>query len=319
MSLEDINEQLNGGSAGGEQAGGDTGLDALVNDLNGDGEEQTQDEKEAEAALLAGYQSAQTGGNAQDTGATGKKSGSDTGDEDDTTTGATVDDDQLQKPAPNADEEFRRGIDARFQTLEKSAASANGLAGYLKQQLASMGKGKTITKEHLPRVRQEFGDEYADAIAADLTAAGLGGAQISDAQINTMVSDRVGAVKETLEREMHFERVLEVHDDASDYFRDAKGVAGPQYGAFVAWIGTLPQARQEEIGNTWKSRIVSKYLTEFKQARDKAASAANRQKSRLNNSVVPTGGAAGGGSVPAEDPLVAGWNRAKGTQATARG
>jgi hypothetical protein len=215
------------------------------------------------------------------------------------------------EPEPDPQEQFRKELDARFATLEKSAASANGLAGYVKQQLAKVAQGKTITKESLKRVSEEFGEEFAEAFAADLNAAGLGGGSaISDEKVNELVQSQLGEATEALERKFEFKLVTKTHKDAPDYF-----AGGKHNDAFKAWVSTLPEERQQEIATSWDSETVTSYLDEFKAQRDKAATQAARQKSRVERAVVPTSGAAAATTQPLEDPLEAGWKRVKGPQA----
>ncbi len=262
-------------------------VDALMDNLNGD----NSTDSAADDLLMAGYQAAKGDSAAVDEL------------EDKDSSGAAV-----AAPEPNADELFRKEMHDRFAVLEKSTASANGLAGHLKQQLTKLSQGKTITKESLKRVSEEFGEEFAEAFAADLQDVGLGGGQaLSDDRVDELLQSRLGEVKEDLERKFEFKLVTKTHKDAPDYF-----AGGQHNAAFVGWVQTLPPERQQEIGSSWDSDTVTSYLDEFKAQRDKAATQAARQKSRVERAVTPTTGAAAAAVQPLEDPLMAGWNKAKG-------
>lgn len=262
-------------------------VDSLVNNLNGDNDSA---ESAADELLMAGYQAARGDGNAIAELEDKDSSGADA------------------EPEPSEADLFRKEMQDRFAVLEKSTASANGLAGHLKQQLTKMSQGKPITKESLKRVSEEFGEEFAEAFAADLQEAGLGGGQaLSDDRVDELVQSRLGEVTESLERKFEFRLVTKAHKDALNYF-----AGGQQNAAFVGWVQTLSAERQQEISASWDSDTVTGYLDEFKAQRDKAVTQAARQKSRVERAVSPTTGAAAAAAQPLEDPLVAGWNKAKG-------
>lgn len=264
-----------------------TSVDALMDNLNGDN---TSADDAADDLLMAGYQAARGDGSA-----VAELEGKDPSE-------------TAAAPEPTADELYRRETADRFAVLEKSTASANGLAGHLKQQLTKMSQGKPITKESLKRVSEEFGEEFAEAFAADLQEAGLGGGQaLSDDRVDELVQSRLGVATENLERKFEFKLVTKTHKDATDYF-----AGGQQNAAFVGWVQTLPAERQQEISTSWDSDTVTGYLDEFKAQRDKAANQAARQKSRVERAVTPTTGAAAAAAQPLEDPLMAGWNKVRG-------
>lgn len=268
-----------------------TSVDAMLDDLNGANNDNST--SAADDLLMAGYQAAK--GDVSAISDFEDKQPSET-------------EPAAAAPEPTADELFRREMQDRFAVLEKSTASANGLAGHLKQQLNKLSQGKAITKESLKRVSQEFGEEFAEAFAADLQDVGLGGSQaLSDDKVYELVQSRLGEATADLERKFEFKLVTKTHKDAAEYF-----AGGQHNAAFAGWVQTLPAERQQEIGNSWDSNTVTSYLDEFKALRDKAVNQAARQKSRVERAVSPTSGAAAAAAQPLEDPLMAGWNKAKG-------
>jgi hypothetical protein len=197
---------------------------------------------------------------------------------------------------------------AQIAAMNKARASANGHIGNLKQQLASAGKAKTITKEMLPKVREEFGDEYAEALAADLTAAGAGvGGGVDDARLEEIVGERLAAQRDELSQQFERRLVAQRHPDSAHYF------AGGKHNAeFVAFIKTLPAERQQELNGTWDSVVINAALDEFKDARKKAASQQGQQQRRIERGVMPTASRGGASAPPVVDPIEAGWNNVRG-------
>lgn len=308
----DTSTVQNGGTPNGEQAApgeGNANVDALLDDLNG-GQAAASDDA-ADDLLLAGWNSAR-GGDKPKFDVKDPNEGSDDGEGGQANGSAGAPAQQQAQPDPLAD--LRATIDQRFATLEKGVTSANGLAGHLKQQLGQLAKGKQLTAADLPRITEEFGTEYAEALVEDLNKAGLGGASVSEAALNELVTARTTEIERKFEQKL----VLTRHPDALDYFAQDPKNPGKHYAAFAGWISTLPQERQAEIGEAWDSDVVSRYLSDFKTAREAASKQQQRQQSRVARAVVPTGGASGAIVDPAEDPLTMGWNRAKGVNKGAR-
>lgn len=288
-------------------------VDDLLADLNGEGEASPQ-EAELEDLMAAGWAAAK-GGEKPNLGKREPTADNDSDDDERDPAQRTSGTQQTQQdPAASTGvgEDFRAQMEARFATLEKSAQSANGLAGHLKQELNALkAKGKPITSAALARVSAEFGQEFADAFAADLNEVGFGGGSaVTDEKVEELVQART----ETLQKKFAKDLVLMKHEDAEEFFATDPAKPGKHNAAFVGWIRSLPAERQQEIGTAWEAPVVTRYLSEFKDTQQKAAKNAARQQSRVSRAVAPTGGAAAGVAQPMEDPLMQGWNNVKGQQ-----
>ena len=285
--------------------------------LTGQEGEDSPDSAEVEAAMLQGFArasgaKADTTTNDDDT-TTGKATATKQGEEagsgeggDKTQPDANLDDPEVPGLGMKASEV--KAQLAQLQTLQKTVASANGHIGHLKQLISQAGKGKTITKESLSKVREEFGDEYAEALAADLTAAGIGGgATVDEETLGRIVSERVAVEREAMSQDMERRLVRARHADAADYF--AGGKHNAEFGAF---IGTLPKERQEELASTWDSGVINTALDEFKAQKAKVANEQTKQQRRLERGVAPTAARGGPATQPVIDPIQAGWNNVRG-------
>lgn len=232
---------------------------------------------------------------------------------------------------------------AEVDTLRKSVASTSGHLGHLKQLVTQQaGKGKGVTREQLKRVADEFGGEFADALATDLSEAGFGGgagaAAPDPAQVDEIVNARVEERVRSIEKKL----VLTAHPDAEDYFAiqktDAAGKPilekvkgadgqeieapvwdrGPKNAAFMEFVGKLPPERQKELSeNGWDSTVIGRALSEFKAQEKKATTQQATQSRRLERAAAPTRSSGSHGAPPTIDPIEAGWRNVKG-RATGR-
>lgn len=307
----------------GTEGTGEAGLDleqgqeteSLLTDQDGD---EAVDSADVEAAMLQGFARA-TGTkpeaknpNDDDTDpskAPADKQGTETttpGDKTTTQPNANQDDPEVPGLGMKASEVRARF--ARLDALEKSASSTAGHLGHLKQLVQQAGKGKPITAESLKKVSEEFGAEYAQALAEDLNAAGIGGgATVDEETLGRIVNERVATEREAMSQDMHRTLVRSRHPDAADYFKDGKHNAD-----FVAFIGTLPAERQQELADTWDSGVINQALDEFKDHRKKVANDQTKQQRRLERSVTPTASRGSPVAQPSVDPIEAGWNNVRG-------
>ncbi len=286
------------------------GTESLLTGQEGDAD---LDPTEVEDAMLAGFNRAS--GKKPETNdepevRADKKPVANNGDD-----GRQPDDQQRTNPADDPDmpgmgmkaSQLKASL-ARLDALEKSTASTAGHLGHLKQLVQQAGKGKAITKESLTKVREEFGDDYAEALAADLTAAGIGGgASVDDETLGRIVSERVAAERDTLSQTFEKKLVRQRHSDAADYFQGGKHNA-----EFLGFVGTLPKERQEELANTWDSEVINPVLDQFKAHKAKVANDQTKQTRRMERSVTPTASRGSPVAQPSEDPIVAGWNNVRG-------
>lgn len=227
---------------------------------------------------------------------------------------------------------------AEMETLRKSVASTSGHLGHLKQLVQQAGQGKKVTAESLKRVSEEFGADFASAMADDLNAAGFGaGVNVDQAAIEQMMTEKLSAGHAAMQRDFEKKLVARAHPDADDHFArqrmDAAGQpvfqkdkdgndvpvwdAGPKNAAFMAFVATLPKPRQEELFSAdkgWDSGVVTRALDEFKAAEKKAATTQATQQQRIARAAVPKG-RSGEAQQPAVDPVMQGWNNVRGKRA----
>jgi hypothetical protein len=212
---------------------------------------------------------------------------------------------------------------ARLDALEKSTASTAGHLGHLKQLVSQAGKGKAVTADALSNVAEEFGPEFAAALAKDLSSAGFGaGATVDPEAVSAMVAEQVAQATETTRRGLEKKVVLRAHKDADDHFAspvvDDKGAVtgwkpGAKNAAFMAFIGTLPSERQQELQtNGWDSDVVIRALDDFKAHEKKAAKQQATQSARVNRAVAPTTSGGSRAVEPTVDPMEQGWKNVRG-------
>jgi hypothetical protein len=304
---------------------GEHGAEITVTEslLTGQEGDEPVDSAEAEAAMLAGFNrvSGKRPEANDDTPIdTGKKRGDGEGDD------APLDTQRAQQTAaPPADDPEVPGMGmkaselkaqlARLDALEKSTSSTAGHLGHLKQLVQQAGKGKTITAESLKKVSEEFGAEYAQALAEDLNAAGIGGgASVDEETLSRIVGEQVSAQRESMTKEVEQRLVRARHADAADYFQGGKHNAD-----FAAFIGTLPAPRQAELADTWDSGVINQALDEFKTHKAKVATDQTKQTRRMERGVTPTAARGATVSQPSVDPIEAGWNNVRGRSRGAMG
>jgi hypothetical protein len=334
------------GAEGGEE--GRTPTEHILTHQQGDEE---PDAGEVEDAMFAGWKKA--GG---DEGATKKAAAKTTATDDDETditdivagqeARRTDGDDAVVDPAtpnpaataePDDPEVPGLGMKAsqvkaalgRLDALEKSTASTAGHLGHLKQLVTQAGKGKEVTPETLANVAEEFGPEFAAALAKDLSGAGFGaGASVDPEAVSAMVAEQVARATETTRRDLEKRAVVRAHKDANDHFSlpvtDDKGEVtgwkpGPKHASFMAFVGTLPAERQKELNdNGWDSDVIIRALDDFKAHEKKAAKEQATQTARVNRAVVPTSSGGGRAVEPTVDPMEQGWANVRGRARTAR-
>lgn len=306
----------------GHQPNADT-LDTSTHDAgNGDQGGGGQDPvlSEEEAAMEAGFATA-TGASESDGNATSTTSSTETdnggaegGDgthaartdaSGDQQHGTQTGDDDPEIPGLGKASAIRQRLE-RLDGLEKAQATANGHIGHLKSLIQQAGKGKPITKDSLKKISEEFGEEYAAALAEDLTAAGVGGgAAVDEEALARIVSEQTAKATEAGSQKLEARIVRVAHKDAGDYF------AGGKHNAeFLKFVATLPPEKQQELASTWDSDVIIPVLDQFKESRDKANQRAASQQRRVDRAAAPS--TTGGVDRPSIDPMEVGFQRAGG-------
>lgn len=303
------------GQPGGEELEQRTSTESLLTDQDGD---EAVDSTEVEEAMLAGFSRAtgrqpETGSDNDDAGPSNIKQGNGEGDGTEATQGRQPDaaegaQDDPEVPGLGMKASEVKARLGKLDTLEKTLATANGHIGHLKQQIQNAGKGKAITAESLKKVTEEFGAEYAQALAEDLTAAGIGGGSTVDEEtLGRIVGERVATIREELSQSTERKLVRQRHPDAADYFAEGKSHA-----QFMSFVGALPKDRQDELASTWDSEIINRALDEFKAHKQKVESEQTKQNRRLERGAAPTASRGAAVTAPTVDPIEAGWNSVRG-------
>jgi len=98
---------------------------------------------------------------------------------------------------------------AKFDDLEAAIRRLDGRYGELKSAMATKGEPKQITGESLATIREQFGDEYADALAKDLSSLSLGSGGVPDdldarvqAALEPMRQEVLSNMKRAMEEEL---------------------------------------------------------------------------------------------------------------------
>ncbi len=155
--------------------------------------------------------------------------------------------------------------------------------------LTQQAPGQTVkfTKESLKKLSAEF-PEFAELLADDLGEILKSPASgIDQTAVDTLVSERIK--EETTRIELASERKLMFVQH-----RDWESVVKSD--EFAAWKNTLPPEVNQALSATRDSMFLGDAITEFKKARDAAASATtqaeaskDRRAKKLEASVVPSG------------------------------
>ena len=213
--------------------------------------------------------------------------------------------------------------------LRQQADRLNGQVGSVQdtiKRITAAAPGKKIDATTLKRVTQEFGPEYAQALADDLNEAlGQGGAAgASEDQVTALVQNLMQSQLMPEIQKIHKTAVRRVHPDAEQFFK-----GGPKHDQLLAYVKTLPEAEATVFVNTWDSEIITGHLDKLKaglkaaeQANQKTQSEQERQRRLRARGTVPTGGTGGSGSddlaLSEEDQMEAGWKEAGGSSRTGK-
>lgn len=348
MKLDDFLDDGEGGqdtqAGAGGNAGGDR-LDDLIANLNGESADGalTPEEIAAEAAMEEGYGTAQGADPMNKPGATpGKKpDATDEFEEDEpaATTGAATTPEKAAAAAPAQQEvEIVPGytasklvdalkavgqIDGLRQQADRLAGQVGSVQDTVKRVMAT-GGGK-LDAAKLKRVTQEFGPEYAQALAEDLNEAfGQGGSSgMTEDQVAAVVQGHMQQQLMPEIQKIHKSAVRRAHPDAEQFFK-----GGPKHDVLLAYVKELPEDKAAEFVNTWDSEIITGHLDAIKERltkaeaeKAKAATDGQRQRRLRDRSTVPTGGTAGATemALSEEDQMEAGWAAAGGSARGTRG
>jgi hypothetical protein len=151
-----------------------------------------------------------------------------------------------------------------------------------------------VTAEMFSNMREEFGEDFANALARDLSQIPLqqqGG--IDQSQIDIILEQRVAQIENNFEMKL----VAREHPDW-------ESIAQSQ--DFTGWKNQLPADIKDRLDTTWDSGFISAAISAYK--RDKALYQEQKSKKnqRLESAVMPK--STGGFDENYEDDFEAGFN-----------
>jgi hypothetical protein len=151
-----------------------------------------------------------------------------------------------------------------------------------------------VTAEMFSNMREEFGEDFANALARDLSQIPLqqqGG--VDQSQIDIILEQRVAQIENNFEMKL----VAREHPDW-------ESIAQSQ--DFTGWKNQLPADIQDRLDTTWDSGFISAAISAYK--RDKALYQEQKSKKnqRLESAVMPK--STGGFDENYEDDFEAGFN-----------
>jgi hypothetical protein len=153
-----------------------------------------------------------------------------------------------------------------------------------------------VTADNFGRMREEFGDDFAAALAQDLSQIQMQSVQhgFNQAQIDEYISERLNGERQTFETKL----VSMTHPDWQQ-------VVGTK--EFMEWKGKQPDEIRQMLDTSWDSEFLTTAIGAFKHQQAKQQSVSQKRTSRLANAVTPTSG----GSISSddfEDDFEAGFN-----------
>ena len=195
-------------------------------------------------------------------------------------------------------------IYGKFGEVQREVQQLRALAQ--QQNVQSQASPMEFNADMFSNMREEFGEDFAQALARDLSRIPLqsqGGGN-SQAQIDLIVSQKMEQLKND----------FEIRDVARQH-PDWQSVANSD--DFQNWKTQLPVDIQDKLNNSWDSNFVTASISAYKNDRDlhqralqqeEAATLqkANQKQRILENAVMPS--SSGGSSDNYDDDFEAGFN-----------
>ena len=196
-------------------------------------------------------------------------------------------------------------IYGKFGEVQREVKRLEALAQQSMQYREQPSAPREFTADSFSNMREEFGDDFAQALARDLSKLPLQSQQgINQQQIDLIVSQKMDQLKND----------FEIKDVARQH-PDWKDVANSD--DFQGWKSQLPAEVQDRLNNSWDASFVSASITAYKRDKDlhqqslKAEASArqketNKKQRLLENAVMPR--SSGGSSDDYDDDFEAGFN-----------
>ena len=145
----------------------------------------------------------------------------------------------------------------KFGEVQREIKRLEALAQQSFEQQQQPRQPLNITAENFANMREEFGEDFANALARDLANLPLGSGQqgLSQEQLDVLVEQRT----QKLQNDFEMKIVSVQHPDWQDVANSDD---------FNHWKSQLPTDVQDQLNNTWDSAFISRALTAYKNDRD---------------------------------------------------
>lgn len=184
----------------------------------------------------------------------------------------------------------------------------DGLYGKIGEVVRNQ-KGKSITKESLKRVAEIHGEEFAAALAEDLSGAALGSPVNFEELLSEKLKERDEQWNQRFEtarnefaREQEKKALLREHKDFYEQIKTPD---------FQLWIGQQDEATRKEFQESWDSDWLAGKMSDFKKWKS-AIENKQAKKAELEKAVQPRGTQRVSGAMTAEQAFAAGFKAVSG-------
>lgn len=152
-----------------------------------------------------------------------------------------------------------------------------------------------VTAEMFSNMREEFGEDFANALARDLSQIPLSqqGVGIDQTQIDMLLEQRVAQIENNFEMKL----VAREHPDWESI---------AQSDDFNGWKNQLPADIQDRLDTTWDSGFISAAISAYKKDKALHQEQLIKKNQKLEAAVMPT--STGGFDENYEDDFEAGFN-----------
>lgn len=177
-------------------------------------------------------------------------------------------------------------IESELASTKKALDTTNGTYGARLQEFGKSletlrGVSTEIKPEQFKVLKEQFGDDLANAIAQDLSTLKLSipsGQQFEqvDERVKLIVAEERKALEEArtndrnervkYERELETRLLQRQHPDANDFFDSTDPAKkGKQFNGFAKWAQkTLKPTELQELNDTWNADIIGNRITAYK-------------------------------------------------------
>jgi len=190
-------------------------------------------------------------------------------------------------------EQNNQRIFGKFGEVQRNLQEVRQLASAARQEYVP--QNVQVTAENFGKVREEFGEEFAAALAADLASIQMHQVQTgaNQAQIDAYINQRLESANQQFETKL----VALVHPDWNEIAQSEQ---------FIEWKSKQPEPIQDLLTNSYDSEFIITALGAFKQQTSRKEVVTKQRTDRLAAAVTPQ--SSGGGSYEADDDFEAGFN-----------